>query len=357
MLARELEPKIKELSKNGNIVYSISKINSFNQCEFGYYQTYIKGNRGMDNIYSISGSNFHSSLQEIYDGKKTEEILINTLNDLEIEMGMLGIKFPNDKIKNSWTADMQHFCKNFKKEEGKYITEEGILFNVFDNVWIQGYCDLQIVHNEQTLSIIDFKTSSKFDKHKLLEAGRQLILYAYAKELQGYKIKLIAWNMLKYCYISWQLKNGKINKKMCSRKKWVEEIKNPLEKDLLSIGLEEFEVQMKIDEAIKNNNLNNLPKTIQNKYTLSDCILEYPYIEELKQELLDYIKLTHEKIMAKDVKNESEWKPVNLNDKNSFFSINLCNHKRTCPYLREYLQTKDFVKKEKPIDELEELFG
>ncbi|WP_197029463.1 PD-(D/E)XK nuclease family protein [Butyrivibrio sp. AE3004] len=72
-----------------------------------------------------------------------------------------------------------------------------------------GYIDLMHYDENGTLHIIDWKTSSKFDKEHLISAGRQLIFYALAKRAEGYIVSRVSWVMLKYCVTKWQLKNGK----------------------------------------------------------------------------------------------------------------------------------------------------
>lgn len=354
-MGRPLDNKVKELVAQGNIVYSFSKLSSFNQCQFGYFQAYIKHNRGIDNCYSILGSKLHEVLEKIYNNEETEEKIVKVLNNTLIELDFLDIKFPNEKIKNAWEGDIQHFSQNYKKAEGAFICEEGFLIEIIPGVWVQGYIDKIQLHEIKHISIFDFKTSSKFDKKKLLEAGRQLVLYAYAKEQQGYKINGIAWEMLKYLYVCWTLKNGNLKKKMTNRGKWVKEISSNLEKDLSVLGIDDFEIDMMVDEAIQNNNLDNLSKTIQDKYILEDCIVEYPYTKESVDELLQYIIKTHDEIISKNTEDELDWQPLDI-EKNNFFCGTLCGVRKECPHYKKYLTGKEFDKKEVK-DELDDLFN
>ena len=368
-MARELEPIVKKLIEDGNIVYSFSKLGSFNQCEYGYYNTYILKNRGIDNIYSVCGSNIHNDLEQIYNGKNVDltKSLQNTLSELD----MLGVNFANDKIRNSWVADMEHFCTNFKAQEGSYITEEGFIFEIMPRVYIQGYIDIVEKHDESNISIIDFKTSSKFDKKKLIGAGRQLVLYGIAKQ-DKYIINKIAWYMLKYLYVCSKLKNGNINRKMCNRGKWVKEIgtdknikdkktntykltKSALKRELEVLGYKDFEIEIFITESINNNNLDSMPKEIRDKYWLEDCILEYEFSEDTKNEFMEFVKNTHEKIIAKDIENESDWKPLDIENDN-FFCSNLCGLRLNCKYLLNFYERLKLGVTKKD-SEWDELFG
>jgi len=368
-LARELEPIVKKLVEDGNTVYSFSKLNTFKQCQYGFYNTYVLKNRGIDNIYSVCGSNIHNDLEMIYNGKEVN--LTKSLKTTLSELDMLGVTFMNDKIRNSWVADMKHFSKNFKAKEGEYVTEEGFIFEIMPRVYIQGYIDMVEKHKDNHIDIIDFKTSSKFDKKKLVGAGRQLVLYGIAKQ-DKYIVDKIAWHMLKYLNICWEMKNGTIHKKMVNRGKWVKEIgtdkqakvkgtttykttKSMLKRELEGLGIKEFEIDLLLTDSVKKNNLLNLPKEIQDKYWLEDCILEYEFTEETKKEFMDFVKDTHEKILSKDSTNEADWKPMNI-DGDSFFCSYLCGHRKSCKYLHEYYE-KLKLGTTKKDDEWEDLFS
>jgi ATP-dependent helicase/DNAse subunit B len=354
MAERALEPRVRELSNQGKTIYSISKLNTYDKCEFSYYLSYVKGQRGKDNVYSILGGKLHDALENLYNNKEVD--LKKILDDSLIELDMLNIKFPNEKIKENWEKDILHFCNNFKAPNGTYVTEDGILFEVFDGVYLQGYIDLQQLENENTISIYDFKTSSKFAKEDLVDYGRQLVLYAMAKEKEGKTIDKLAWNMLKYIYVSWKLKNGKINKKMCNRGKWVNEIKNKLEKELEMMKVDEFVADIMIEEAVTKNDISMLPQKVQDMITVEDCILEYDYNEEVKEELIKYVKRIHNAIQSKDRDNEDDWAGIKITDKNSFFCVQLCGQKK-CKYLKEYFDDKEFGNKSDKDKEMEELFG
>lgn len=333
-LTKELNKKKEELMKQGVPIYSISRLNSFNQCKYGYYKTYIEGNRGKDNVYSIAGSSIHDVLENIYTGKATKEDLIKAYDGTMMKCEMFGIKFPTEQIEQNWKKDMSDFVHNFTKIDLKGITEQFILFEVLPDIWIQGYIDM-IFADDKDLFIVDWKSSSEFKGEKLLEAGRQLALYKLAiEELTGREVKKVAWFMMKYVYVNY---NGR--KKMCSRRRWVKDISSMLKTDLKRLDTPEFVIPMMIDEAVNNNNLDNMPKEIQEKYILEDCMLYYDVTNEIIKELKDYVKTTVEAIQSENEWKHKDFKFVNSRGKeveDTFFCNTLCNHRDTCPYIKEY---------------------
>jgi len=50
----EIAEQVKELRDKNIPVYSISKINSYSSCAYGYYSTYVKKEKGIENIYRIN---------------------------------------------------------------------------------------------------------------------------------------------------------------------------------------------------------------------------------------------------------------------------------------------------------------
>lgn len=341
-LSDRLEEKMDLLKKDGHTVYSISRLNSFNQCKYGYNKTYNEKDRGKQNIYSIAGSSIHDALENIYKNNATKEDLIKAYEGTMKKCEMFGIKFPNEQIENNWKTDMGDFVNNFKKLDLKGVMEQFILFEILPDIWIQGYIDA-IFANDDELLIIDWKSSSEFKGEKLVDAGRQLALYKLAIEkLTGRKVDKVAWFMMKYVYVKY---SGR--QKMCARRKWVKDISHMLKTDLKKLDTPEFVIPMMVEEAVKNNNLNNMPQEVQEKYKLEDCILYYDVTEKVIDELKQYIFDT-----VKAIESETEWQPANV-EKESFFCNTLCNHRDTCPYIKEY--NKQFLEN-KEEDNLMNLF-
>lgn len=325
MAKRKEHPKLAELKKQGKTAYSISRINAFNQCEYGYYRTYILGDRGENNCYGIAGTRIHDNLEDIHNGKITEEGMKNDFENMLIEFELNNIQFPTAKIGENWKKDISHFMNNFKKIDRKMLTEVFVLYEIVPDMWIQGYIDAIIPDkNGEDIILLDWKTSSEFKGRRLIEAGRQLLVYKDAiEQLTNKKVSGVCWYMLKYMNVTW---NGKT--KMLRRRDWVKNIKHELEKDLASLGEDDFVIELLIDKAIADNSLKELPQQIQDKYKIEPAVLWYKPTEKRMKECEDYIINTIKAIESKGNKEENFTKIC----KDNFFCSNLCNHRNVCKY-------------------------
>lgn len=323
MAEREKHPALIELEKQGKIAYSISRLNAFNQCEYGYYRTYVLGNRGENNCYGIAGTRIHDNLEDLHNGKITEEDMRNDFENMLIEFELNKIQFPTAKIGDNWTKDIKHFVDNFKKIDKKMLTEVFVLYEIVPDIWIQGYIDAVIPDdNGKDLILLDWKTSSEFTGKRLTEAGRQLLLYKDALEqITNKNVSGVCWYMLKYINVTW---NGKT--KMLKRREWVKNIKRELAKDLAYE--DEFIAELLIDKAIEDNSLKELPQQIQDKYKIEPAIIWYKPTEKRTKECRDYVINTVKAIEGKG-KNEEDYTKLCKDD---FFCNNLCNHRNVCKY-------------------------
>ncbi|MCM3109902.1 PD-(D/E)XK nuclease family protein [Lederbergia lenta] len=354
-------PILQKYIDEGRKIYSFSKLSTMNTCEYEYWNTYIDKKKGKDNVYSIIGGSLHDSIENIYNGSSDKSTMVNKFHDQLIELELLNIKFPNQKIKDSYVADVGHFVKNFKPIDSKFVLEKHIVFPLNDDIVLQGYLDA-IQPSEKGkpfVNIIDWKTSSKFSGKKLNEAGRQLLMYKLALEsTTSLKVDKIMWFMIKYLYVSWRLKNGKIKKKMCNRGKWVKEMRNTLEKDLIKLNIDQFELDILLDNAIKNNNIDDLPEEVKSKYILEDCFVEYEATEEKIEELKEYVISTVNNIESKGI-DSIEWQPVEITKYDSFYCATLCGHRQVCPFYKKFLDknSEGFdKKKDSGMVDLDELF-
>ena len=359
MATREKNEELQQLFEEGKNVYSHSKLSTIDNCLYGSYLTYIKHEKGQNNIYALAGGKIHDALESIVNGDKDESCLLPTLNEELEDYEMLGIDFPKDRngedsIRKGWIANMTHFCNTFQKPKGKFITEEFLLLKVDDEHYLQGYCDLIKIVDEKNkiVSVYDWKTSSQFSKEDLVHHGRQLVIYQMALEQLGYTVKECAWIMLKYCTIQYMGKkraNSKeesLIKKVCERKKIVQELKDDIEMRLINLGYDEVDIEIMLNEALVNNSLDGLPEEIQDRYRIIPYVRKYEVTDEIKEECINYIKSTSKLWEGLDGK-ESSYPPRKFTKLTKagrevddiFLCTNLCNHKN-CPYLRKYLDTK-----------------
>lgn len=351
MAKRETDPRLLELFDSGKKVYSISKLNNIDQCEYQAYLTYIKHLKSTPSCYSVLGTGIHDCLEEIINGTKTESDLLPALSKELDDIEMLGLDFPKDRsggnsIRDNWVADMNHFCSTFVKPNGNFETEQLFIYKIDDDHYMQGYIDL-IRHNpDNTISIFDWKTSSQFKTSDLVHHGRQLVLYAIGKEQEGYTVKNVAWIMLKYAEVSWTGKLRKNSKtetlirKVIERSKLIKELSPYIESDLEANGYDEVDIELLLEDSIRNNDWNILPDFVKSKYAIKPYVRQYELTDELKQETLDYVR---QKIAQYESKSENEldWEPVDIGPKTEFFCRALCGYRNNCKYIQDYNNTKE----------------
>ena len=351
MAQRELDPRLKALFDAKKKVYSISKLNTIDQCEYQAYLSYVKHAKQSSSCYSILGTRIHDCLEAIINGDSTEEDLLPALDKELEDMEMLGIDFPNDRnggttIRDNWIADMKDFCTSFVKPKGKFETEQLFIYQLDPDHYLQGYIDLIRYNSDDTISIFDWKTSSQFATKDLIHHGRQLVLYAMGKEQEGYKVKNVAWIMLKYAEVSWVGKARKTAKtettikKVFNRGKVLKELKPYLETDLEKLGYSEIDIEILLEDAVKHNSWDKLPEEVRKKYTIKPYVRYYELTDELRQETLDYINTRIAQFESKS-DSEIDWEPMDITPKRDYFCRNLCGHRNHCRFLIDYLNTKD----------------
>lgn len=340
-----VQDEIKDLRSKGVSIWSHSKLSTFHNCQYEWHQTYNKKQRGIENVYSSAGSHVHSFIESVYRDEKDKSNFSLEFSEYMAELEFLGIDFPSEQIRDNFLADMKHYCEHFKKLDGRYLLEKQFLTKVGEH-YFQGFIDMINVNDVldengekvgNTIDVIDWKTSSKFSgKEKLKSSGNQLVMYKMALEDNGKtKIDSVKWCMLKYIHVCHTQKNGKIKYKMCSRRKWVKEMESAFKKDMLASGMDDLLVNMLLEEAIENNNIDNLPDVIKEKYWTEDCYVEYVVDDEKIEEFVNYVNDTIAEIESKDKNNDDEWKPVDF-EKDSFYCNHLCGFRESCKFLKEY---------------------
>lgn len=357
---RKKEPELEKLFAENKSVYSFSKLNTIDNCLYEAYLAYIKHKKGIPNVYGCMGTEIHDTLEMILHGECDENALVPAMNKELSDMEMLGIEFPKDRnggdsIKDGWIANMDHFCKNFVKPKGKFITEKFLLLKIDDDHYLQGYCDLIKIVDEKNkiVSVYDWKTSSQFSNAYLIHHGRQLVIYQMALEQLGYHIKECAWIMLKYCTVKYmgkktvRSKKESLIEKVCERRKIIETLQSDIENKLIKLGYDELDIEVMLHNAKETNSFDALPKEIQTQYKILPYVRKYEVNEEAKKECLNYIKSTYRKweSIEGDEKNypPRSFTRITKSGKESddiFFCTNLCGYK-DCQHLKKYLDTKE----------------
>lgn len=353
MAQREIHPELQELYDKNITPYSISRLNAIDGCLLEAFYTYkCTDERSVreNSIYGIMGNQIHEVLEGIYNGTATSNDLLPYMK-AELEYAeLVNVDFPKDfkggtSIRDSWINDMTHFCNNFEKLQGEHFqTEEFVLLKISDTRYLQGYVDLiQVIDEEKKIiDIYDFKTSSKFKNEDLLHHGRQLVVYKMAKEQEGYTVRNTAWIMLKYVKVTfngYSRKNSKTKKiieKIVQRGKIGKELRSSVEKLLVDAGYDELDRDIILDEFEETNSFTVLPNEIATAFHMEQFIQYYDITEELEKEALDYINSRADTFETLWDMPEEVWKPVKVDDKQSFYCNNLCSHRSICPEIKKY---------------------
>ena len=260
MAAREIDSRLVQLKAEGKKIYSISKLNTLHQCKYQAYLNYVEHEEQKSNIWACAGTIIHDKLEACLHGEATTVDLREAINEELENFSLLDIDFPLDRngnptLRNNWIANMTRFTEEFVIPEGNFETEKLVILPIDDHSVMQGYIDV-IKHNDDgSVDILDWKTSSQFAGDHLIEAGRQLVVYAMALEHEGLKVNAVKWVMLKYYEASWLLKNGKTKVKVGEWRNLVSDLESVIEKRLLDMGKDEFEVSLILDEAKKTNRI------------------------------------------------------------------------------------------------------
>lgn len=359
-IREEADEKLTEL-KNKNIpVYSVSKLDTYNTCKYKYYKTYItEKEEKTENIYSVLGSKVHSLLEEQFISKRNKlnknidfrKEIIDELEKAELK----GYYFSSEKIREKWIYDIIHFCNNSKFYEMNIIENELHFLLDFDGIWLQGYIDAIVDNGDNTVSIIDWKTSSAFKTIELDKKARQLMLYKIALEEGGTAVSHVYWDMLKYADISWINKSKKMSHRICERNEIFDKMQNEFTKYLYEIGYNENEINEMFASCIEMNTLDFFPEELREKYKINDYLLEYDSTFEKENMFLSYVDDTVYEIES-HINDKSFWIPETIDEKNSFFCNMLCDVSKYCDAFRQYKEgINSFQKLEDSF--LKDLFG
>lgn len=350
-MTREVDPRLQELYDKGCNIFSISRLNALNSCQYAAWKKYINGEKESSNCWAITGSRLHDCLEQCILGKADESCLLPAIDDELDNLKALDCEFPLDKngnptIENNWRQNMIGFANGFKIPKGKFKTEQLLLYHVKNNDWIQGYADV-IKYNKKnkTCEIWDWKSSSRFTGEHRIEAARQLILYAIILENAGWTVTAIKWWMMKYYQATWKLKNGKDKTKVGEWRNLITDLESVITTKLTEFGMDEIDIECILHQCKKDNSIQALPDKIKELFKIEVFVDSYELNEETKSETIKYINqqidLYHS--LGTDEKN---WKPKDLSiegaKKNSFWCSSLCGFgkDKKCKYWNDYCDKK-----------------
>jgi len=318
----------------GKQMYSFSKLDGFYNCKYAYYLQRIKKVKNKQNIWGLLGSTTHEVIEGLMKGEITKEESILILNN-EIEKGkLLSIEFPTKSMEENYVKSVIHYLERFEKPNIKnFKIELKEFLEISDSKVIIGFIDLTIQHNDGSIEIRDFKTSSKFSKTDLKKKARQLLMYSEMLKKRYNKINEIkvSFDMLKYCIV----KGEKGRAKTCERHKLVALIKDKIKDELLN-HYDELEAEEILLNAIVKN---KIPEIIQDKFSIAPYILYYEYTEDDISELYKWIDDT-----ILEIESTVDY-PAKIEEdsKSEFWCTSLCGVSDHCESYQEFLRKKNEV--------------
>lgn len=176
-----------ELSKR-NKLFSFSRIQTFNQCKYQYYQTYVVEKdspeklRQEDNAFSQFGTLCHKILEQCARG---ELEVYELMDEYEKRFGCsVNLPFSQNSysgLDEKYYMDGLAFFEEFDGFDGLDIlwVEKEFLESVDDDFYLKGVIDL--VYKDSSLGSLvvhDWKSKSKLNKKDEKKFKRQLYIYS-----------------------------------------------------------------------------------------------------------------------------------------------------------------------------------
>ena len=320
-------------------LWSYSRLSCFLGSPWEYKLTYIdKVERG-SNIYFDFGNISHSTIQGFYDGEFTYDEMIEEFDKRTLDWRMNGKnKFMSENVESSYIKNLRDYFQTTEVVPHEVKNEKPVCVHIIDeerdkDIVFIGYVDSEYVDEDGVLNIVDYKTSSKgdFSGAKLKEHARQLMLYAIGinqfRKIPFDKIRL-RFDMMKYYNVEYIQKNGKTAVSKQERCKWVGGMVAKLRKDLAETGLDPFEVDEIVENAVDTNTLTGIPQEIRDKFTLKNCYIDVMITEEeanaMKKFICDVVDEIDTKAKSDDLEKAFP-EPV-LCQNNRFYFTQLASH-------------------------------
>lgn len=352
--------RLQKIISSGKPIYSISRLDAINRCLYEAYITYILGERGSDNIYSLLGGRIHDVLEGITNNKNTTSDLLPAMQQTLEDVDILGLEFPKDRngedsIRQHWIEDMVHFCDTYRPPQSKKLAaEELFIYETPAGNILQGYIDLQHIRSDGSIDIYDYKTSSLYSGEAIKEHGRQLVAYTLGKEQEGYHVNSASWVFLKYAEIQYKGKKTARSKKETTITKVLErykignEMANQVELVLNRLGFDPINTEIFLDTFKRTGRFDMLPQSVQTEFQMKPYVLKADISEYAKQECIGYIDSTIKmweglSKNAKDYLPKSFYKTYKSGKvvEDTFFCTQLCPHFRRCGYIKDFLDSRN----------------
>lgn len=291
-MARLTSEELQTLMKNEGVsrIWSWSKWNCFHTSPYEYFLKYIlhKKEDRTDCIYTTTGGIAHDIMERRYTGKLPYEQMIDDFEDGWVTaFNIAEMKFDrnspekNNKISQKYYENLKHFFMNHTPLKYKPVIEQFVKAKIGDNLF-QGYIDVCFKDDEGNFNILDWKTSSIYKGKKAENECGQLVVYAIGLNQQGVPMDKIhiCWNFLKYVSIQYEQANGAVKTREVERCKIGESLQTNAKMWLKKLGYTD-QVDDYLKQLLDTNDIECLPKEVQEKYIISDCYVYVPLTDEL----------------------------------------------------------------------------
>lgn len=361
-MARLTSEELQTLMKNEGVsrIWSWSKWNCFHTSPYEYFLKYIlhKKEDRTDCIYTTTGGIAHDIMERRYTGKLPYEQMIDDFEDGWVTaFNIAEMKFDrnspekNDKISQKYYENLKHFFMNHTPLKYKPVIEQFVKAKIGDNLF-QGYIDVCFKDDEGNFNILDWKTSSIYKGKKAENECGQLVVYAIGLNQQGVPMDKIhiCWNFLKYVSIQYEQANGAVKTREVERCKIGESLQTNAKMWLKKLGYAD-----QVDDYLKllldTNDIECLPKEVQEKYIISDCYVYVPLTDELINRWKEIIISTindielREKDYEETQSDKAFWDTDESVETQSYYFSTLCGYSPNLhlPY-KAYLERTEKAK-------------
>ena len=302
-------------------LYSWSKVNTFMTSPYEFYLQYILHKKpDIDNCaYAPMGGICHSIIERFYSNEIKYEDMADEFEDgWTTAIDIADLKFDrndetkNENIKNKYKANLNCFFNHHKSIKHKVELERFLAAKIGDYV-LQGYADAITKDYDGNFVIIDWKTSTKYNKKALEEHSGQLTVYAIALTQLGVPLEKIrcAFNFLKYCTVEYEQANGTVKSRDIERFELGEKLQSNLKVWLKKLGYED-QMDDYLKMVVDTNGIECLPEDVQAKYKISDCYcfidLDEDLVNKWTNEIVANIKdIELRKADWEEMHNENVW--------------------------------------------------
>lgn len=174
-----------------SMVWSFSRLNSFNGCKRAWYYNYILQRGGKDNFFSQYGNFFHGIMEKYNKGElEIYDLLDYYDNNFDEAITMSAPPNAYVDLRESYYNKGRKYLEDFNGYSDKVLgAEVGFSFTrtvLGKERTVVGYID-RVSYDNNGIIVTDYKSKSKFkSKEELRDYTRQLYMYSKAiKDMYG----------------------------------------------------------------------------------------------------------------------------------------------------------------------------